>query len=45
MPLQYYVRVFAAKTSSETRLVQYIITAKNPFITSIDALEVMLLSF
>ena len=33
------------KTHGKTRLVQYIITAKNPFKTSIDALQVMLLNF
>ena len=37
--------IFAAKTHSKIRLLQYIITAKNPFKTSIDALLVMLLNF
>ena len=34
-----------SKTHGKTRLVQYVITAKNPFKTSIDALQVMLLNF
>ena len=37
--------LFATKTSSKTRLVQYLITAKNLFKTSIDALEVMLSNY
>ena len=37
--------IFAAKTCGKTRLLQYIITAKNPFKISIDTLQVMLLSF
>ena len=36
--------LFAAKTHSKTRLVQYIITVKSPFKTSIDSLQVMLLN-
>ena len=32
--------IFAAKTHSKSRLLHYIITAKNPFETSIDALQV-----
>ena len=33
------------KTCSKTRMLQYIITAKNPFKTSIDALQVRLSNF
>ena len=36
--------LFAAKTHGKTRLVQYVITAKSSFKTSIDALQVMLLN-
>ena len=38
-------KIIHCKTSSKTRLVQYIITAKNVFKTSIYALEVMLSTF
>ena len=37
--------IFAGKTRGKTRLLQYVITAKNLFKTSIDALQVMLLNF
>ena len=36
--------LFAAKTRGKTRLVQYVIIAKNPFKTSIDALQVIVTS-
>ena len=37
--------LFTATACGETRLVQYVITAKNPFKTSIDTLQVMLSNF
>ena len=43
--LSAYTILFAAKTSGKTGLVQYVITAKNLFKTSINALEVILSNF
>ena len=40
-----YNVIFAAKSSSKTRFVQYVITAENLFKPCIYALEVMLLDF
>ena len=40
LPLQYLLQ-----THGKTRLVQYVITAKNPFKTSVDSLQVMLSNF
>ena len=37
--------LFTAKACGETRLVQYVITAKNPFKTNIDTLQVILSNF
>ena len=37
--------IFAGKTCGKTRLLQYVITAKHLFKTSIDALQVTLLNF
>ena len=40
-----FTMLFTAKTHGKSRLVQYVITAKSRFKTSIDTLQVMLSTF
>ena len=40
-----FTMLFTAKIRGKSRLVQYVITAKSPFKTSIDSLKVILSNF